>query len=290
MAKGPVASVGFIGAGRLAAALSAGLVEAGYPVTLVASRHLPSAQLLAEALGHGIEPAAHASSVAERCDMVFLTVPDGEIAPLCDSIAWEPRHRVVHCSGARDLARLEAVTRRGGIAGCLHPLQSFPTRSPEPERFRGIFCGIEAAEPLGSMLEQMAGTLGARSFRLEGVDRTLYHAAAVFMSNDVVALAAAATRLWTLAGLPENAGREALSPLLLSAAANVSKLKLADALTGPIARGDVATVEAHLRALAVDPGLRELYRRLSAELLRLPLGHSDEVAARLRELLGPEGS
>ena len=290
MAKGPVVSVGFIGAGRLAAALAGGLVESGYPVTMVASRHLPSAQALAQALGHGVEATGDASRVAERCDLVFLTVPDGEIAPLCDSIAWEPRHRVVHCSGARDLATLEAVTRRGGIAGCLHPLQSFPSRWPEPGRFQGIFCGVEGAEPLGSLLEQMARDLGARSFRLEGVDRTLYHAAAVFMSNDVVALAAAASRLWTLAGLPEDAGREALSPLLLSAAANVAKLELADALTGPIARGDVATVEAHLRALAIEPGLRELYRRLSEELLRLPLGHSDEVAAPLRKLLEGEGA
>lgn len=92
----------------------------------------------------------------------------------------------------------------------------------------------------------MVTVLGAQPFRLEGVDRTLFHAAAVLVSNQVVALASAAGRLWTLAGLPDHLGREALSPLLLAAAANVARLELGNALTGPLAEGDVATVEAHL--------------------------------------------
>jgi len=249
-----------VGAGRLGATLAAGLVDTGYRVTAVASQHLPGAQALATALGPGVEFTMDAARVAARCDLVFLTVPDAAIAPTCRSIAWEPRHLVVHCSGALGLDALAGVTAAGGVPGCLHPLQSFPSRSPEPERLRDIFCGVEGADPLGPLLEQMVRGFGAQPFRLEGVDRTLYHAAAVFVSNHVVALASAAGRLWTLAGLPEQLGRPALSPLLLAASANVAALELRDALTGPVARGDVGTVEAHLRALAADPALRELYR------------------------------
>lgn len=281
-----VAAVGFVGAGRLAAALASGLVETGYRVTAVASQHLSAAQALATALGRNVEFTTDAARVAARCDLVFLTVPDIAIAPASRSIPWERRHLVVHCSGALGLDALAAVTAAGGIPGCLHPLQSFPSRSPEPERFRGIFCGVEGVDPLGALLERMVTVLGAQPFRLEGVDRTLYHAAAVFVGNHVVALASAAGRLWTLAGLPDHLGREALSPLLLAAAANVARLELGDALTGPLARGDVATIEAHLRALVADPALSELYRALSAELLRLPLSHEAGIASRLRELLG----
>lgn len=286
MAGSAVATkVGFIGAGRLGATLASALLETGHRVASVASRRLPEAQTVASALGPGVEFTTDAGRVAARCDLVFLTVPDAAIGPTCRSIAWEPRHLVVHCSGALGLDALADVTDAGGIAGCLHPLQSFPSRTPEPERLRGIFCGVEGADPLGPLLEQIVTGFGAQPFRLEGVDRTLYHAAAVFVSNHVVALASAAGRLWTLAGLPEPLARQALSPLLLAASANVAALELRDALTGPVARGDVATVEAHLRALAADPALRELYRALAAELLRLPLVHDPDTASQLRGLL-----
>ena len=136
-----------------------------------------------------------------------------------------------------------------------------------------------------SDLAGIATDLGARTVPLAGVDRALYHAAAVLIANDAVALAAAATRAWTLAGLPQDAAREALAPLLLGAASSIAALPLAEALTGPLARGDIATVERHLDALARDPTLAALYRALAAELLRLPLAHSEATAARLRALL-----
>lgn len=282
-----VQSIGFIGAGRLAASLSAALQEAGYPVTAVASRNTQSAATLSSALGGGVKDGT-AASVAGTCDLVFLTVADAEISALSAGLPWRAEQAVVHCSGALDLAVLDTASNRGALAGCLHPLQSFPSRSPEPARFGGIFCGIEAPAPLAAYLEDAARATGARSFRLEGVDRSLYHAAAVFASNEVVALMAAASRLWGAAGLPETTAREALSPLLLASAANVARQPLAQALTGPVARGDVATVRRHLAALEGEPELARLYRALSAELLRLELGHSPEIARQLAALLHAE--
>ena len=274
-------SIGLIGAGRLAASFAAALVAAGYPVRAVASRDPASAEALARTLG--VEPVSP-REVVESYDVVFLTVPDAQVVTLAETLPWKRGQFVVHCSGAVGLGALATAGVRGAIPGCLHPLQSFPSRSPEPDRFFGIHCGIEAPDPLGRYLEALVADFGARSFRLEGVDRQLYHAAAVFMSNHVIALAAAATQLWELAGL-QNDAREALAPLLLSASSNVSRLPLREALTGPVARGDVATVAAHLKALESAPELRELYRRLSAELLTIDLGHSDTTARRLAELL-----
>lgn len=282
-----IPTIGFIGAGRLAASLAAALADAGYPVRAVASRDQASATALASSLGIQSLPP---TGLVDSCDLVFLTVPDAQIAALASTLPWRQGQAVVHCSGALGLGALESAAARGAVTGCLHPLQSFPSRTPEPSRFQNIYCGIEAPEPLGAYLETLAGALGAWTFRLEGVDRHLYHAAAVFMSNYVVALAAAGTRLWSLAGLPAEVGQEALSPLLLSAAANVANLPLRDALTGPVARGDLSTIQGHLDALASFPDLRELYRRLAAELLNVSLSHPTETNEQLNELLASSPS
>jgi predicted short-subunit dehydrogenase-like oxidoreductase (DUF2520 family) len=225
------------------------------------------------------------ASLAANCDVVFLAVPDAAIAPTCEAIIWRPGQVAVHCSGAVGLDALASAVASGATAGCLHPLQSFATREPHPERFAGIACGVEGADPAGSMLQEIVRDLGARPFRLEGVDRKFYHAAAVFVSNLLVALASAGARLWVVAGLPEEMARESLSPLMLTAAANAAALPLERALTGPVARGDVATVEGHLAALTGHPGLRELYRTLSAELLEIRVARTADEEAALRRLL-----
>lgn len=274
---------GVIGPGRLGTALSAALAASGTPV-LVAGRRPPTPALLALP---GITEAT-LEVLIERCEVVYLAVPDREVAPLAASLPWRPGQAAVHHSGALGLDVLAEAAGRGAVVGCLHPLQTFPAGTPPqdaPALFRGITCGVEAPEPLGSRLEALAATLGARSVRLEGVDRAAYHAAAVLASNDVVALMAAAGRTWTQAGLPPETAREALAPLLLAAARNVAALPLAQALTGPVARGDVGTVERHLAALEATPDLAELYRALATELLRLDLGHPAETLDGLRRAL-----
>jgi predicted short-subunit dehydrogenase-like oxidoreductase (DUF2520 family) len=287
--------IGLVGPGRLGAALAGALVAAGYAAVRIAT-----------VAGHDPAPPEHLSTalalpspepldrLAAASDLLFLTVPDAAVAPVAALLpALLPARgglAVVHCSGALGLDALGAAARAGAVPGTLHPLQTFPGGEPPAaaaRRFAGIVCGVEAAEPLGATLEGIAADLGARSVRLEGVDRAGYHAAAVLASNDVVALMAAARRAWTLAGLPAEAARGALAPLMLAAAANVEALPLERALTGPVARGDVATVERHLAALAARPALRELYRRLALELLALDLGHDAGTTRALRALLAP---
>lgn len=280
-----IGPIGIIGAGRLGCSLAVALHAAGYKVQAVASHTPASAQVLASQL-RGAK-ATTPEAVVERCETVFLTVPDGEIASLTASLPWREGQAAVHCSGALGLDALAAASEAGALAGCLHPLQSFPSREGDAARFRGIVCGVEAPGPLAAVLEAIARDLGGEVVRLEGVDRARYHAAAVFASNYAVALAAAAGRAWELAGLPAEQARRALAPLLLGAATNIAGHDLADALTGPVARADLATVERHLAALSApdgDPQLAALYRSLGAELLRLDLGHPPETMERLREL------
>ncbi len=278
--------IGFVGCGRLAASLSMALGQAGYTVEAVADRDGDAARRLAGRLGDTARPVGSPAEVAKASDLVFLAVQDSAIAEVAAGVSWEKRHFVVHCSGAVGLDALEPAAAAGATTGCLHPLQSFPSLEPEPELVQGIACGIEGHEPLGSLLAEIVTRVGARAFRLEGVNRPLYHAAAVFASNYAIALVGAAGRTWALAGLPAGLAREALAPLLASVVGNVARMELGEALTGPVARGDVRTVEAHLGSLAAEPSLEDLYRLLGRELLRLD-GPADPAAReRLRQLLG----
>ncbi len=282
--------IGVIGAGRLGSALAHALLAAGRPLDAVASRTRANADELAAGLP--FVAAVEIGELVGSSDVVFLAVPDDSIEEVAGSLAWRPEQAVVHLSGGSDLGVLAAVTEAGGVAACLHPLQTFPgdeTPAAARARFSGIACGIDAPEPLDSVLAGIVEALGGTSFRLEGVDRAAYHAAAVFVSNDVVAAMAAATRAWSLAGLPEGEARSALSTLLSASAAAIAERPLTEALTGPVARGDVETVRRHLAALESEPELWALYRALGAELLRLELGLDDAASAALGELLSGTG-
>lgn len=290
----PLPTIAIAGASRLGGALAVALHRAGYPVVAVASRREEPARALLDHLGPPSggrpQPLAFATTswqaAADAADLVLLTLADGAIAEVCARIRWRPGQAAVHCSGVRPLDVLATASETGALAGCLHPLQSFPRGAADAARFDGITFGIEAPDPLAPTLEAIAHALHARTVRLEGVDRALYHVAAILASNNVVALAAAAQRAWTLAGLPLEAANAALGPLTLTVATNVAAHDILGALTGPIARGDVTTIERHLDALATtDPALHALYRALASEILRLPLDHTPEVTTRLHALL-----
>ena len=158
------------------------------------------------------------------------------IPSVVEQLPWRRGQGVVHCSGALGLEALEGAAARGAWIGRLHPLQSFPSSAGDASRFRDITCGVEGGEPLGSELAQIVWALGARSLRLENTDHASYHAAAVLASNYVVALMSAARQAWELSGLPGEAAREALGPLLLGSAENAARLPAEQALTGPVAR------------------------------------------------------
>lgn len=275
--------IGIMGAGRLAGSLGAALLTAGYRLEAVSSRSTGSAARLAADLGGAVE-ALSSQAIVDQCDLVFVAVPDSAVGAAVEALRWRRGQAVVHCSGALPLAVLAPAESAGAACGCFHPLQSFPARTGDAARFRGITCGIEAEGALSPALETLATDMGARVVRLEGVDRPAYHAAAVFASNYVVALMAAAREAWAHAGLPADSARPALAPLLMGAAENVAHHELSEALTGPVARGDVDTVRRHLEALG-DSELAALYRALGAQLLGLDLPLDASTTRALRAAL-----
>ncbi|MGD8859855.1 MAG: DUF2520 domain-containing protein [Myxococcales bacterium] len=275
--------MGIIGAGRLGSTLALACQAAGQRVSAVAGRDAGHVRALAERLGGA--DALSPQGVADRTGLVFLAVPDDVVPVLARRLSFRPGQAVVHTSGALGLQALQPAADAGARRGCLHPLQTFPERLDAPERFHGITCGVEGDAELGERLGDLVRALGARVLRLEGVDRAGYHAAAVFASNYLVALHAAAAEAFAVAGLPPEAAAPALSPLTARAADNVARLPLAEALTGPLARGDLRTIERHLRALEASPQLSSLYRALGRQLLSLPLELPEATQAALQRLL-----
>ena len=210
---------------------------------------------------------------------VFLTVPDDAVTKLAGNVAAAgdiPRGvAFVHCSGVLGLGALEPLGARHAT-GSFHPLQSFP-KPRAPEAFRGSAVAIDAStEGLRRRLSRLARDLGARPRRVGEADRVVYHAAAVFASNYLVALAGQAVDLLEQIGWSEREAVDALVPLMEGVLAEVALRGPSAALTGPIRRGDVETVTRHLEALAgldsgAPPGRRsqDLYRMLGQIALEI---------------------
>ena len=283
----PQLTIGFIGAGKCGTALAKALSDAGYIVRGVASRSTESGSKLAAALPDA-EPMASEQLVAQ-CNLVFITTPDDHIKDIVEEQLWRNGQYVVYCSGALELSQLDYILELGALRGCFHPLQTFSTAS-QANSLRDVSIGVEADSPLSIVLEQMVNRLGASVIRLAGINRARYHAAAVFASNYVIALHGAAKRIWESAGLSPESALKALSPLTTGAMENLKQLSLEQALTGPIARGDIVSIKSQLAILSATPDLHKLYRDLGAELLNLELGHGDTTKALLEKLFKDESS
>src|SRR5690348_2801750 len=216
----------------------------------------------ARVVGAGRVGSAVRARLAERglevtdrdAELVLLCVPDRAIADAARAVS--PGPWVAHVSGATPLAALDPHTRRFSV----HPLQTF-TLSRGPEQLDGAWAAVTAEDDdaLGTGLS-LAETLGLQPFELADEARTLYHAGAVFASNYIVTLQRAAALLFEAAGAPP----EALEPLMLRTIENGFEL------TGPISRGDWATVAAHREAIAESrPELDDLYETLAGATVAL---------------------
>lgn len=249
--------IAIVGAGRLGTALGAALRDAGMTVDGPHGRGFDG--------GDG--------------DAVLLCVPDGQIAAAASAIT--PGVLVGHCSGATGLDVL------GGHEGFgLHPLM---TVTPAGAQFRGAGCAIAGtSDRATSLARHLAERLGMTAFAVADADRAAYHAAAAVASNLLVALEADAERLAATAGVP----RDALIPLVRASVENWARDGGRQALTGPIARGDDATVAAQRAAIAARaPELLPLFdvlgdraRVLAGREARVPRAVT-RTAAGLRDAL-----
>lgn len=238
--------VGLVGAGRVGTALAAALRDAGVDVE--------------GPVGRGEVPA--------RCDAVVLCVPDAEIAAAAEVVTGAAP-LVGHTSGATPLS---ALAQAGVDAFGLHPLQAFAHAGGS---FQGAGCAVAGSSPGAlAFATALAERLGMTPFEIDDEGRAAYHAAASVASNFLVTLQAAAETIAAGAGLEPEQARALLAPLVRQTVENIAELGPEHALTGPIARGDHATVEAQRAAV----------QEAAPQLLAL----FDELVRRTRALAGQE--
>ncbi len=271
---GNVGTIGFIGAGTVGTVLGVALSRSGYAVSKVASRTRGSADTLARSI-LGCDSVSDPTEVADACDLVFLTVPDDAIREVAAGVRWRSANAVVHCSGATSLEPLTPALDAGAAVAAFHPLQTFAGEevdsNKQPSALPGSTFGIEAPDPaLRTKLHGMATDLGCEIIDLKSEARALYHVSAVMASNHLVTLIADAAGLWGEFGLDRSSGLRALLPLVRGTVRNLERQGLPGALTGPVARGDVETVEGNLSALEQQPAeLVAAHRAMTRRTLRL---------------------
>ncbi|MFA5884537.1 MAG: DUF2520 domain-containing protein [Acidimicrobiia bacterium] len=265
-------SFALVGPGRAGSSVALALVARGWRATGIAGRSVeaPSTRAAVARLGC---PPVDAAVVGRGAALVVIATPDAAIEAVAAAIApgLEPGALVLHCSGARGLDALAplAAARSDVELGALHPLQTFA--APDPARLASAWAAV-AGPPA---VTELALDLGLRPFVVPDDRRAAYHAAAVVASNHVVALLGQVARIADTAGVPA----DAFWPLVDTTIANVEARGAVDALTGPVARGDLATVSAHIDA--IDPAERDAYAGLA--LAALALTGRDDPA--LRDLL-----
>lgn len=230
-------SVVLLGRGRLGTSLAGALDAAGIPQRSVPARERERVR----------------ATLEEGPSLVVLAVPDAAIRVTAEAVlaaAGPRRSPVVHLSGALGEAELRALSDAGFETGSFHPFLPFSEARP-PEFFAGATIGVQASsEGLLAQLSDLARAIGAQPRQVEEAQRVLYHAAAVMASNYLVALASQAAGLLEEIGWDREAALAALLPLMAGTVDNLKADGLPNALSGPLRRGDAATIGKHIEALS----------------------------------------
>lgn len=275
-----------VGTGKAAHALGAALRDTGMRIASVAGRDPVKVQELSLSLS------ARACSVRRadmNVDLVLLCVTDTAIQEACDRIAGGRNLRktlVAHASGGSPLGVLDSAVAGGARVGILHPISAL---AGGPARLNEIVWGVRGGDE-GALadLTELVERMGGVPLDLTQVELPLYHLSAIFAANFSIGVFATAVDLWERAGVAMPA-QEALIPLVRSVLDNWEELGLDAALTGPIARGDPATVARQLGTIAQEvPSLESLYRGLALATTEVASRRSpqgDPKIAEIRRLL-----
>jgi len=264
-------TLNLIGAGRLGRVLGRLFAASGaFVVQDVLTRSTSSALDAVGFIGAG--RAVGSINALRRADAVMLAVGDDQIAPACAALAASAASAattldgvlVFHCSGALSSAALQTAARQGALTASVHPVRSFADPQQVAREFAGTWCGLEGDARALALLAPALASIGARSVPIDANAKTVYHAAAVFASNYLVTVLDVALRAYQAAGMPEQVARELARPLAAETLDNVFRLGPRAALSGPIARGDFATVARQQAALdGWDAPAGRLYRALA---------------------------
>lgn len=278
-----------VGAGNLGSALAMSLHQAGYAIREIVypdgSPSSPHSRALARNTG---ATAVKLSRATLEARVIWFCVPDREITSaataLADLINWRGKI-AFHSSGALGSNELRALQQRGASVASVHPLMTFvarlrPSLKQVPFALEGDGAAVRAAR-------SVVRSLGGEAVSIDAKHKTAYHAWGTFASPLLLSLFVTAEEVARLAGIPPNLARRRMLPILRKTLENYAKHGPVGAFSGPIIRGDAATVRKHLQVLRKNPGAFEVYKALArAALKNLPT----QNRAALTKLLGGRGS
>ncbi|WP_088188609.1 Rossmann-like and DUF2520 domain-containing protein [Desulfosporosinus sp. FKA] len=282
---------GIIGAGIVGTALALRLEEKGHYCIGVHTRSCSSYERFCRYL-----PKNHLTldELASTADGLFITTQDDLIRTVAENLSIRPSIKSeqlwIHCSGSLPSSVLRV--KEGLSVRCLslHPLQAFASIEKALEILTGTHFGIEGDdEEFG---EGLVNDLGGIPHRILASQKSMYHAGAVVASNYLVVLASLAVELFAEAGFQEDEALASLIPLMRGTLYNLEQVGLPQALTGPVARGDVKVVQGHLDHMPSK--LKGIYRELGLKALELGedkkalqgLTYSPEDLNKLKSMLG----
>jgi predicted short-subunit dehydrogenase-like oxidoreductase (DUF2520 family) len=233
------------------------------------------------------------SSLPGLASRVLIAVPDDALPSVARELASapEPVTAALHTCGSRGPEALAFLEKRGTSCGTLHPLQTIATAEQGVADLPGSYFGITGSGEALAWALEICGLLRGRALTIPAECRPLYHAAAVMASNYIVAMIDAAVILFKAAGVPPDQALPALAPLIRASVANTLAAGPAQALTGPIERGDEQTVAGHLRALhaasghAVSKSVQDLYSSAGLHTVELARRKSTGIDRRTIESL-----
>ncbi|MEE2839447.1 MAG: Rossmann-like and DUF2520 domain-containing protein [Acidobacteriota bacterium] len=274
----PSREFGIAGAGRVARSLGKLLNDRGQRVVAVASRKPSRARNAAAFIGSGVQALTYAE-LASKVESILIAVSDDSIADVATTLALDLRKgTVLHTSGIHGTDVLAPLTEQGNSGAGLHPLQTIATPEQGLEKLPGSTFTIAGSGRAAGWAAQIINLLEGEILSIDSDQKPTYHVAAVMASNYVVSLIDAAVQVMGAAGVEPEAARRALAPLIGASVENALG-QPAEALTGPIRRGDLQTLELHLQGLAsLPPSIDQLYRSLGMHTVQVALEQGLESA------------
>lgn len=280
-------TLSIVGAGRLGGAFGKRLSALGWRVGAVVTRSSRTARAAVRTMGAG-EPYGKLTPRIFAADTILLAVPDGQIAEVARALAKIGSADccgkiVLHTSGALDREVLAPLARLRASTGSLHPMQTFGARGIP--RLKGVIFAIEGDPRAQSAARKIARALGGIPVEIEGARKPAYHAAGALVAGHALGLVEGAAQILKHCGFTRRRALATLLPLMRQMLDNYEHDGPSAAWTGPIPRGDFATVARHRRALRPEPAeLRAAYDALALLSARVLSRKSESMIRELKNV------
>lgn len=269
----PKPQISLIGAGAAGQAMIFALHHLGYPISAIASRSYDSAKACATKVSASIAT-TDLTQAAIAGDIVVIATPDTIIETVACEIAANGAFRqgqlVMHLSGALSSDALHAAAEAGADTLAFHPVQTLASGEQGAKLLQKAYFCLEGGDRALHLGRELAQGLSGKVITLSKEQKGTYHAALCIASNYLVTLEQIAVKMLGHAGIENQTALNLLMPLIQGAVDNLNQSGIPQALTGPISRGDIATLEKHLQALDQLPeNMGDIYKRLGIESVEL---------------------